>query len=612
MHLRGAVVVGYDLNGIDVVVVVQLGASFMATSVQYNDLTSSMIEKFEQIIDLGGMIDSSLAGSIKLNKPQFNFPHNFHAGGLIEVARFKVSILRAHKLCLSTLHTLANHIPPSVMPMFKLFNEFRGIIGGDACVSTPGIDLSRGFQLQFNADAGVFKRSEIDIYPIYDFISQTFPAGPAKLIVDAGNLAISTLGKDQFKMMLNSGASQYYPDEITKAWNLGLILRQHTNARRRQRQLYEVNQFISPSGTFNLGGWSASDKPGSSDMVGETYSANPTTTTSSAPCYENVAVISFGGSYKSEVTWGIRYNGNVILSGSGGQTKYICLSKARYEVYGKDSYGDSWNGANLTIQGVGGNQKVYLAGWTGPEDNDNKDEVKTYVLIDKNAGVPAPPSHVHATPAGVTTAPAHAHTTPAHVEPPAPAPTPTTSAPATYSGQWTTAPAHAHTTPAHVEPPSPTTLAPTVGVTHSENPTAPSSGGSSDGTGGSDNIIHGPSGPAGYFHQHGGPSASGASGGYMHAHYYDNNNIIHDSYIHQRQNELVDVVKRLQKEIENLQMQLAEPQKYMCEVATKFCAPGTKWIDGNCVATFDGIISACENERPGWEWTCRTDKRCTT
>ena len=120
------------------------------------------------------------------------------------------------------------------------------------------------------------------------------------------------------------------------------------------------------------------------------------------------------------------------------------------------------------------------------------------------------------------------------------------------------------------------------------------------------------SGPAGYFHQHGGPSASGASGGYMHAHYYDNNNIIHDSYIHQRQNELVDVVKRLQKEIENLQMQLAEPQKYMCEVATKFCAPGTKWIDGNCVATFDGIISACENERPGWEWTCRTDKRCTT
>ena len=75
---------------------------------------------------------------------------------------------------------------------------------------------------------------------------------------------------------------------------------------------------------------------------------------------------------------------------------------------------------------------------------------------------------------------------------------------------------------------------------------------------------------------------------------------------------LVDMVKRLQQEVESLRRQLAEPQKYLCEVATKFCAPGTKWIDGNCVATFDGIVSACENARPGWEWTCKGAQHCTT
>merc|ERR1712146_583587 len=75
---------------------------------------------------------------------------------------------------------------------------------------------------------------------------------------------------------------------------------------------------------------------------------------------------------------------------------------------------------------------------------------------------------------------------------------------------------------------------------------------------------------------------------------------------------LVDMVKKLQQEVESLRRQLAEPQKYLCEVATKFCAPGTKWINGNCVATFDGIVSACENARPGWEWTCKSAQQCTT
>ena len=41
-----------------------------------------------------------------------------------------------------------------------------------------------------------------------------------------------------------------------------------------------------------------------------------------------------------------------------------------------------------------------------------------------------------------------------------------------------------------------------------------------------------------------------------------------------------------------------------------FCGPGTKWIDGNCVSSYDGMKEACIKARPGWEWTCETSKVC--
>ena len=192
-----------------------------------------------------------------------------------------------------------------------------------------------------------------------------------------------------------------------------------------------------------------------------------TTNTPSAPCTEHVKVISAGGNYPTEVTWGIRYNGNVVLSGKGGETKYICLSEGLHEVYGKDIYGDSWDGAYLSILGEsvdGSPRGVYLAGWTGPRSEDGTTEVKTNIVIG--------------------------------------------------SGR--------------------------------------------------------------------------------------------------QQNTFVDLVHGLQQEVESLRKQLTEPQKYLCEVATKFCAPGTKWIDGKCVASFNGIVSACENARPGWEWTCKAAGHCMT
>jgi len=66
----------------------------------------------------------------------------------------------------------------------------------------------------------------------------------------------------------------------------------------------------------------------------------------------------------------------------------------------------------------------------------------------------------------------------------------------------------------------------------------------------------------------------------------------------------------LKAELAALKNMMTNPRKYLCEAATDFCGPGTKWIDGNCVSSYDGMKEACIKARPGWEWTCETSKVC--
>merc|ERR1711871_555508 len=64
-------------------------------------------------------------------------------------------------------------------------------------------------------------------------------------------------------------------------------------------------------------------------------------------------------------------------------------------------------------------------------------------------------------------------------------------------------------------------------------------------------------------------------------------------------------------DLASLQKALTDSRKFLCEAATDFCGPGTKWIDGSCVSTFDGITEACKKSRPGWEWTCEPRESCS-
>ena len=72
-----------------------------------------------------------------------------------------------------------------------------------------------------------------------------------------------------------------------------------------------------------------------------------TTNTPYAPCTENVKVISWRQP-PTEVTWGIRYNGNVVFQKGWRQNTFAIR---RINEYTAKIYGDSWDGAYLSILG---------------------------------------------------------------------------------------------------------------------------------------------------------------------------------------------------------------------------------------------------------------------
>jgi len=74
-----------------------------------------------------------------------------------------------------------------------------------------------------------------------------------------------------------------------------------------------------------------------------------------------------------EITWEIKQDDTVLISGLGGETKSACLPYGMLTLVGKDSYGDGWTGA--TIKVVGQDGTIYLPEWSGPATSE---ESKTF------------------------------------------------------------------------------------------------------------------------------------------------------------------------------------------------------------------------------------------
>ena len=60
--------------------------------------------------------------------------------------------------------------------------------------------------------------------------------------------------------------------------------------------------------------------------------------------------------------------GTVVEAGQGGETKNVCLQAGNVTVKGRDTFGDSWNGATLKVVGADGT--VYFPEWSGPSGSD--------------------------------------------------------------------------------------------------------------------------------------------------------------------------------------------------------------------------------------------------
>mgnify|MGYP001203032078 CR=1 FL=1 len=58
-----------------------------------------------------------------------------------------------------------------------------------------------------------------------------------------------------------------------------------------------------------------------------------------------------GGSWESEVSWDLTYDGNIIASGVVGSYQ-LDLTSGDFELLMHDSYGDGWNGCVLNVAGT--------------------------------------------------------------------------------------------------------------------------------------------------------------------------------------------------------------------------------------------------------------------
>ena len=83
------------------------------------------------------------------------------------------------------------------------------------------------------------------------------------------------------------------------------------------------------------------------------------------------------------------------MRGKGGDRRSACLPRGNLIVVGRDTYGDGWNGAKLSIAGT--DNSSYLTAWRGPLSSDKKKSVNVSIHSQHNwvefrspAGPPGP------------------------------------------------------------------------------------------------------------------------------------------------------------------------------------------------------------------------------
>jgi hypothetical protein len=92
---------------------------------------------------------------------------------------------------------------------------------------------------------------------------------------------------------------------------------------------------------------------------------DPAATSDDGSCCfdECVTINAGGGTFDEEISWELVYNSVVIASGAGTSTMDLCLIDDCYDLNLYDSFGDGWNGANISVTASNGD--LYFSGTLG-------------------------------------------------------------------------------------------------------------------------------------------------------------------------------------------------------------------------------------------------------
>jgi len=269
--LRANTQLGYDMDGSSLILCAGFGFTIgMPEPDGIDQSVKDAVGKLEEILDIGAMIDASMAGGVKMLPTSLSVPptYNVKWNAVQPVARVHMGNLKTDGLCITTMQDLEG-VSPGILDLIKTVNKFTGAVGGDACIKSPGLDLDTGFKMDMIAGGEVFNKDKVNIWPIVKMIGSLSPdLGLLITIADA------VMTQDILDT-INSAAASFMPEMIDITFNIGEALFKSLSEERRLEatshngRRLNLASFLCEDGTFNLGGFPASAAPGSTAVAGE-------------------------------------------------------------------------------------------------------------------------------------------------------------------------------------------------------------------------------------------------------------------------------------------------------------------------------------------------------
>jgi hypothetical protein len=254
---------GFNLDGAKIAIIPEIGFKIAYIGKTISSDLANKINLFEQQFDVGAFIDEDLEDTIKMNPPSIQIPAKYSDGELMEVGRLNIGLGRRRlsnaekSFCLNNLKSQSFYesIPDEVADKLELLQLVGGLIGGNLCVEFPILQISKGVRIQSKFTFSAFKKSDVDVEPLFNLIKSLVPNGPQKVVLAA---ALNVAG-DQFYETINNMIKSGMPSS-QKSFTVNIGKKLRSVLLGQGRRLTAAN-LIDKDGVFRLGSIYASDNP---------------------------------------------------------------------------------------------------------------------------------------------------------------------------------------------------------------------------------------------------------------------------------------------------------------------------------------------------------------